>query len=386
MGDPNDKDRGIGDGKRGTENAHDEIIAGRSGKINTVAHQSGGKLHRPVVSGDMPSNDTATVEKEASPRYKPGEIKQSRSEAGFYDVDVREVSIAGGKGLVIMDFGVGQGDIKSSTKEEPLLNQWLKRFARNSTYRLVVEGSTDNVGSAVRNSRLKQSRAEAFLELLDSSTRSRTIIVTTEPHAYVNNATVNNTPKQRALNRSVVIMVESSAEFEGDSVKGARRSPNQIIEHARLVYQRSGRRTDEDWGMYGSLTMLLNPNTDDRYIDGKLWEYKGANTAIKSIKRLRTKILQAVDPNASDSKNMKEIDRLARQIEGGISYGLTANRLAAGGGSSLARCHRNLIYSINNQLSNPDSIYYPWKNTTVKPSYWVLTPEVGCDEHGKARP
>jgi outer membrane protein OmpA-like peptidoglycan-associated protein len=344
-------------------------------EVGHALQRSEGELRRQAAPGEARSSDVAAAEEGASPRYEPGEVERSRSDEGIHEVDVHEDVVGGATALLIADFGVGQSDIKSSTKEESLLKRWLERFAGSSNYQLVVEGSTDSVGSAATNSRLKRLRAQSFLELLDPSTRSRTTVVSSGPGVF---GFSNDTPEGRAANRSVIVQVKSSVEMEGEPVEVERRSPGQIIEHARSVYRSEGSRADEDWTMYGSLTMLLESDTDDRYIDGWLWQSYGANVAKGSVKNLREEILEAVNPNASNGENMREIRRLSRQIESGICYALSANRLSAGGGSALSPCHRDIIEWMKRQTEDSSSIYHTWKDARVDPRCASLGIDTRC--------
>jgi len=55
-----------------------------------------------------------------------------------------DVTVENGR-VVIADFGVNSRSIKASTKQEPLLRQWLNTFQSDPSYRLRILGYSDCV-------------------------------------------------------------------------------------------------------------------------------------------------------------------------------------------------------------------------------------------------
>jgi hypothetical protein len=132
--------------------------------------------------------------------YKPGEIAKSRTSEGHLAPDVR--LLRGGR-LLIADFGVDWRHVKPSTKQETLLNDWLKTFETDPTYRLKIMGYTDCVGPEQRNAPLRKARAERVYDLLGSGAQSRVISKGAAPvDTYVAD---NSFIEGRAMNRGVVI-------------------------------------------------------------------------------------------------------------------------------------------------------------------------------------
>lgn len=429
MGNPTDEERGTGNSKRGTENSLGEILAGKPKKSNTLAQQARGKHHRQVSPSDRLSTTNTTVENEASLGYKKGEIKQSRSETGFLNRDVYEGHRGIDTFLYIVDFGIGKSDIKSSTKDDQLLKQWLKRFAKGgSTYELKIEASTDNVGEENKNIALRQRRAQSFLELLDSSTRSRAAVHTSPTHLYI--YPTNDTPKARARNRGVVVKVSPEVQ-EGEIIRGPDRTWNQICYHALSIWKKRNRSPHYrhlNRSMEGSLRMLCNSDVDDRYFNGYDWMYDGrtklktetiktekgktlklciyrspktgnvvaippkqikwyhypckTTRVVAPTRRLRDDIRNAVNPNVSDEENLKLLEQIALEINAGIAYAQSTSETLIGI-EGTPRCHLEILFYIMASMQHrPKSIYYPWKGVNAGRSSRVLYYNTPCNGPG----
>src|SRR5436309_667127 len=96
------------------------------------------------------------------PQYQRGEVEKSRTEGGHLATDV---SVDNGR-ILIADYGVDSSTVKNSTKQEPLLKQWLVAFESNATYRLRILGYSDCVGAENNNVALRTGRAERVYALL----------------------------------------------------------------------------------------------------------------------------------------------------------------------------------------------------------------------------
>jgi hypothetical protein len=110
------------------------------------------------------------------------------------------------RGLLIADFGVGWSGIKSATKKEKLLQDWMAEIKTNlySTI-LRIYGYTDCVGTEKDNTSLRRSRAEHVYGLLDTDLQSRVdFLGAAKPGEYLAD---NKTKEGRATNRGVIIEV-----------------------------------------------------------------------------------------------------------------------------------------------------------------------------------
>ncbi len=108
------------------------------------------------------------------------------------------------RGLLIADFGVGWSGIKQATKQEKLLQDWL-RTAKSDLDSMVlrIHGYSDSIGEEKNNAELRQKRAQRVHGLLDADLQSR--VVFTGPARAEEYVADNKTVEGRAKNRSVVI-------------------------------------------------------------------------------------------------------------------------------------------------------------------------------------
>ena len=146
------------------------------------------------------------------PGYQSGEITKSKTEQGHLSSDVIEEP---GR-LLIADFGVDWRHIKRTTKNDPLLRQWLQQFENEDSYRLRILGYSDCIGKEKNNRLLRLGRAERVYKLLGRKTRSRVVTKKAAPKdTYVaDNATVAG----RATNRGVVIEFYQDLSVEGEVI------------------------------------------------------------------------------------------------------------------------------------------------------------------------
>ena len=144
------------------------------------------------------------IEDEAQ-RYEKGEKEISRCQQGpcrlgHLPADV----LIHPRGLLIADFGVGWSGIKQATKQEKLLQDWL-RTAKSDLDSMVlrIHGYSDSIGEEKNNAELRQKRAQRVHGLLDADLQSRVVFVgAAKAEDYVAD---NKTVEGRSRNRSVVI-------------------------------------------------------------------------------------------------------------------------------------------------------------------------------------
>jgi hypothetical protein len=132
--------------------------------------------------------------------YVTGERRISHTPKGHLSPDV---SLLNGR-LLIADFGVSSSWVKSTTKMEKLLKDWLNRFETDPTYRLRILGYSDCVRIDKAN-QLRQNRAQQVFQLLGKSARPRVVSVVAAPLGTYVPGTDNTTVEGRAKNRGVVI-------------------------------------------------------------------------------------------------------------------------------------------------------------------------------------
>ena len=148
------------------------------------------------------------------PGYKPGEVQTSRTERGHLAEDVSQ----NGR-LLIADFGVDWRGVKDSTRKEKLLQDWLRKFETDTSYRLRILGYSDCVGPERNNEFLRRGRAERVYQLLGRSAQTRVIFKGAAPlGTYVAD---NGTVEGRAKNRGVVIEFSQQIDVtEGEEAQG----------------------------------------------------------------------------------------------------------------------------------------------------------------------
>lgn len=125
---------------------------------------------------------------------------------GGWEFDIKPVVRC--RPIVIADFGVNSSAVKSSTKNEPLLKRWLKRFEDDPSYRLEIFGYSDCVGSEREHMFMRAKRAEAVFQLLGRKARSRVTSKGAAPLGLGLYVDVDSytTPEGRAKNRGVEIV------------------------------------------------------------------------------------------------------------------------------------------------------------------------------------
>ncbi len=151
---------------------------------------------------------TPLVQRACAP-YEKAERAKSGSSAGVLGRDVslagaHDIDSTGGDSVVVADFPIGSATLRSSTAAE-LKASWVGILERQTTaYEFV--GYSDCLGDEGRNSSLRQRRAQAVAALFPK-TAARGGAVKGAP--VTEHAVDNETPEDRALNRSVIIQVPS---------------------------------------------------------------------------------------------------------------------------------------------------------------------------------
>ena len=152
--------------------------------------------------GDAPVPTTLRMRKDVCPpTYAAGERTTSHSAKGHLNPDVTQFD---GR-LLIADFGVDSFGVKTATKRENLLNDWLARFENDPTYRLRILGYSDCIGLEKHNQPLRTNRAKRVHLLLGPKARKRVISVDAAAAGTYVPGTDNSTVEGRAKNRGVVV-------------------------------------------------------------------------------------------------------------------------------------------------------------------------------------
>jgi outer membrane protein OmpA-like peptidoglycan-associated protein len=155
---------------------------------------------------------TPVVQRACAP-YEGGERAKASAPAGVLGRDVslagaHDIASTGGDSVVVADFPIGSATLRSSTVSE-LKASWVGILERQPTaYEFV--GYSDCVGEGGRNTALREQRAKAVAALFPK-TAKRGGAVRGAPVA--DHAVDNNTPEERALNRSVIIQVPMTVEI-----------------------------------------------------------------------------------------------------------------------------------------------------------------------------
>ncbi|HJZ41912.1 MAG TPA: hypothetical protein VJ203_16200 [Bacteroidales bacterium] len=158
--------------------------------------------------------------------YESGEVKKSHTQKGILNTDTfipGAMSLINRQGdLVISDFGVDWGSVKDSTKNEPVLQQWIEAFETNPDYWLEIEGYTDCTGKELHNAGLRQRRASKVYQLFNKA-RSRVLHYKAAPeNEYM---TGNGDMDGRAINRGVAIRFVRNYTFPGENIEGEKPKP-----------------------------------------------------------------------------------------------------------------------------------------------------------------
>jgi hypothetical protein len=141
--------------------------------------------------------------------YDSGEVGRSHGPGHL----ANPVALIGPGRLMIGDFGVDWRHARPSVIANPELRRWLATWEADSSYRLEIVGYSDCV-SVERNTALRQGRAERVEGLLGSSARSR--VAFRGMAALPEFVAPNDTPENRARNRSVIIEFHQQYTFEAD--------------------------------------------------------------------------------------------------------------------------------------------------------------------------
>ena len=102
--------------------------------------------------------------------------------------------------LAGVKFDTGKSDIK--TEYYPMLNEVVALLQKNKSIQVVVEGHTDNVGSAKLNQTLSENRAKSVMNFLISSGIAGSRL-SSRGYGFSRPAATNDTAAGRQLNRRV---------------------------------------------------------------------------------------------------------------------------------------------------------------------------------------
>jgi|GEM_PF-6583142 len=151
--------------------------------------------------------------------YEVGEKEKSRTQSGHLKQDV---FINEGGWLVIADFAVGDSRIKTSTRGEKLLKEWLAKFEANPPDEILIVGFSDCVGGKNNNGEnnnedLRRARAVEVAKLFGPKSRAKARVFSGEMGKYLAD---NLTSTNRAMNRSVRIQWKREFKFPPEEITG----------------------------------------------------------------------------------------------------------------------------------------------------------------------
>jgi hypothetical protein len=159
----------------------------------------------------------STASASPCPSYTSDEQRISRTGQGHLS---RDVSILTDGVLLIADFGSDWRHLKDATADEPLFREWISRFEQDDSFKLIVLGYSDCVGTEANNVWLRRGRAEAVLRKLGPRARSRVSLSGPAPlKDYVD---TNATVMGRARNRSVTIAFQQDIQLSPDLITANR--------------------------------------------------------------------------------------------------------------------------------------------------------------------
>ena len=310
--------------------------------------------------------------KKACPnRYQRGEVRKSKTSKGHLPRDVSEH--ANGQ-ILIADFGVNWGSLKSSTKKDPLLKTWLKIFNNDPSYRLKIVGYSDCIGKEKNNKYLRKRRAKKVYKFLREQgiSPSQIISVVAAPSGNYIIGTNNSTIQGRAKNRGVVIKFHREFDFFPDQEEpitvSVPPSLKQIVDRAlRLLPRAKSLSSEQKKRIKCFLKKLLDPKIDDSYVSIAKWEsgdvYLWKKRSIKFFKNHYLSYLRKTIrgfSRGSDRRFVFGLMHLDEQIFLGI-YKARRLELPVGGGSSVSPGNRQIHDWIARQQRNKKSIYYCYR-------------------------
>jgi hypothetical protein len=160
----------------------------------------------------------ARLSLEECPSREPGELADSRREPMIVEYVDSPV-----EGYVVVNFGIGEKNLKPSVRSHPNWVQLIQAMADPDT-RWTMVGLSDCHGTEPSNLSLRKGRADAVRDALPKTASAH--IASTAGAPLGDCITDNTTPSDRAWNRSVLIALESRmVTFEPTDIKGKRPVP-----------------------------------------------------------------------------------------------------------------------------------------------------------------
>jgi hypothetical protein len=299
--------------------------------------------------------------------YESGEVRMSGTQEGHLTNDVSMHKI----GLVVADFGVNSWKLKTSTRNEPLLRQWIEKLD-SGEYQLLLIGFSDCVGAERDNLTLRERRALEVLKLLGEKARSKVLFAGAAKSSVYMPDTDNLAPQGRATNRSVLIQFRREFRFPGQKISAdpaslkdlARRLERLVDRHRELRVNLSEQPLKR---MRCFLKRLQDPDIDDRYVPYQKWESYGHYFTGKSLSpeflaacfflRLSDQIRWIATSSANEAAMVRLLEVIDHDIVQTI-FRAKQMELPMGGGSSIPPVFQQLHYWISERLRDSRSIYH----------------------------
>jgi outer membrane protein OmpA-like peptidoglycan-associated protein len=151
------------------------------------------------------------------PNYDPNEIPRSRTAAGWLPQDF--TSRAADE-FLFADFGNDHSFVKTNAQTEALWQDWKRRFLTDGSYRIKITGYSDCSGLEAVNIAIRRARAENIQRAIGPGVlRKVSFMGMANMGTFV---TPNDTPENRARNRSVVIKHKQGFFTQPDAEANAR--------------------------------------------------------------------------------------------------------------------------------------------------------------------
>lgn len=208
-----------------------------------------------------------TLRRIVAPGYEADERERSDSPQGYLDPDVRQFLAKGKEYLLIADFAINSNELKDTTKNEPLFQEYLRLVERDDRVYLRVTGYNDIVGQEAGNISLRLGRATSVYGLLGPKARSRAgAPLPAPPRSFVSQ---NLSAAGRARNRSVLIehVIAAGKDFRPEETVEV--SLDQRLRHAKKTLAMY--RPQNQW--FPCVFKLLSKpaSYDMRMINGLMW-------------------------------------------------------------------------------------------------------------------
>lgn len=206
------------------ENEHKPVQLAAASTANEVVRR-----FSPITSNTIlqrTPDDASAAAAGSCPSYEPNEVTKSRTAAGWLPQDLTEHSP---KELLFADFGNNQSNVRGSSQTEPLWISWKNTFNTDGSYRISIAGYSDCSGNEEVNISIRQARALAIERALGSGINNKLSFRGMAGLGQM--VTTNDTPENRAKNRSVVIEYKQGFFFDSEAFENAQRA-NELIQTA----------------------------------------------------------------------------------------------------------------------------------------------------------